>query len=90
VSKRQSPRKPLSPSPRKKPKVSVTRLFETLREPLMFLVGLSGVIWEFRFHVGPERFGLLALFGAMMGLPIVLGSDIWRQRRNGYESDEDL
>lgn len=61
----------------------------------MFLVGLSGVIWEFRFHVGPERFGLLALFGAMMGLPIVLGSDIWRQRRNGYDtngydSDEDL
>jgi hypothetical protein len=89
-----SKKPPVSRSPARRRKPFLTRFFETAREPLMFLVGLMGVVYEFRFHAGPERLGLLALFGAMMGLPVVLGADIWRRKNgddsaygNGYEEE---
>ena len=42
-----------------------------LRDAVLFVVGLVGVLHEI-FFTGPERPTLLLLFAAMMGLPFLL------------------
>lgn len=74
-----SKRKPVSRKPNSKP--SAQRWLETLREPLMFLTGLGLTIFE-AVTRGTERSGLLIVYMGMMGLPVVLGSDLLR-RKNG-------
>jgi len=55
---------------------AVKRSFDSwpaAREIILFLVGLGGVVWE-TVH-GPVEPSLLVVFGAMMGIPIVLHKD---------------
>jgi len=50
-----------------------------LRDVIMFFGGLAGVIYE-TVATSTDRPVLLALFGAMMGLPFFIRAD---ERRNG-------
>ena len=55
---------------------AVTRNFDNwprVREVILFLAGLGGVLYE-TFH-GPVEPSLLVIFGAMMGIPIILNKD---------------
>lgn len=52
------------------------RIFDNwpaVREAVLFMAGLGGVAWE-TLH-GPVEPSLLVVFGAMMGIPIVLHKD---------------
>jgi len=48
------------------------RQARALRDTVLFIVGLAGVIHETFSNPSHDRPGLLALFGAMMGLVIYL------------------
>lgn len=52
-----------------------------IRDAILFVSGLSGIAYETLWHVGPERPTLLAVFAAMVGLPVVLRGD----SKNGKE-----
>lgn len=52
--------------------------WEFVRTLTLFFAGLGGVIYEMLF-VHPADYGLLVLFGAMMGIPIFLN----KSGRNG-------
>jgi hypothetical protein len=45
------------------------------RDSILFLTGLSLIIFEAVVRTGPERYGLLMLYAGMVGLPLVLRGD---------------
>lgn len=56
-------------------------LSKVTRDLVLFIFGLSGIAYETMLHAGPERPTLLAVFAAMIGLPIVMRGDA----KNGKE-----
>lgn len=54
--------------------------FQSLRDPVLFIAGLAGIVHETVVAAEP-RWSLLLVFGAMMALPIPLRAD--EVRRNG-------
>lgn len=55
-----------------------------IRDTLLFLVGLAGVIYEAGF-TETERYGLLVVYLVMMGLPIPLAVDARRRLEKARE-----
>lgn len=47
----------------------------SVREAILFTVGLSGVIYEAAVHRGSPRSGLLFIYAAMMGLTAFIRKD---------------
>ena len=46
------------------------------RGTILFLTGIGLIIYEAVGHQGPERWGLIVLYGGMVGLPVVIGRDV--------------
>jgi hypothetical protein len=66
----------------------VTTFFARFHRPLMFVLGAGGFVHEL-LRDGPERPFILALCGALMGLPFVLAADNYRVRKaNGHDDDD--
>lgn len=59
---------------------------ERWRNAVLFIGGIAGVFYETVFQ-SSDRPYLLVLFGAMMGLPAFLDTDVRVRRRN--DDDED-
>jgi len=49
--------------------------FAAWRDSLLFLTGLSLIVYEAVIRVGPERPTFLLLYGGMVGLPAFLRAD---------------
>lgn len=66
------------------------RLPRLTRSTVIFLAGLLGIYHETVLHTGPERLGLIFLFGSMIGLPAFLYRDdrVEDQRRGSSATSE--
>jgi hypothetical protein len=69
------------------PRPEARRRFRITRDGILFVVGVSGIIYETVVH-GGENPTLLILFGAMCGLPVFLRSDEMLARRAASPPEE--
>lgn len=65
-----------------------TRLNASLRELILFFVGIAGVGYE-TLAEHADRPYLLALFGGMLGLPWIVDLDRRSQRRRKHHDEDD-
>lgn len=66
------------------------RLPRITRSTVIFAAGLAGIYHETAVHTGPERIGLIFLFGSMIGLPAFLYRDdrvVDKQQRDASDGE---